>query len=414
MATDATPLRLALVEDLCRRGLIRSPAVRAAFSRVARERFVPEVAELRGLEAVYRDDALVTRQSPQGMPISSSSQPAIMAAMLENLDLAPGLRVLEIGAGTGYNAALLSELGARVVSLDVDAELAGLAGRRLAEGGAGVEVAVGDGMLGWPPGAPYDRVIVTATPRSIPTAWRDQLREGGLLEVPMLLGHDHAVVHLVVTFRRSGAELVSVAMAPGGFMGFRSADGLAPDPPKPRLGWHDSAGRRHRGGSVYGPGPGRLPAAARRRLLQALLAPPRRSAAGRGADSALLLALACLAPARRLASVVAGRDQRLGLVDDGGGLAVLRSTWDRTRPLTVVGTERYGDAGDAGRDLRRVVDEWRAWGRPGLAEFEIRVGFGRRPRGATWRLGSDGDARIGASLRPRSSAPPRGRRAPPP
>jgi protein-L-isoaspartate(D-aspartate) O-methyltransferase len=400
MTADTGSLRLALVEELCRRGLIRSPAVRDAFSRVPRERFVPEVVEQRGLAAVYRDEALVTRHSPQGVAISSSSQPAIMAAMLESLDLAPGLRVLEIGAGTGYNAALLAELGGQVVALDVDAELADLARRRLADGGAGVEVAVGDGMEGWPQGAPYDRIIVTATPPSIPAVWRDQLREGGLLEVPMLLGYEHAVVHLVVTFRRAGAELASVAMVPGGFMGFRGPDGRAPDYPRPKLGWYDSSAGRHQGGSLYGPGPGRLSAAARRRLLGALLAGPRRTPTGRGADSGLPLALVCWAPAHRLTAVLAGEDQRLGLVDGHGSLAVLLSRWSRTRPLTVLGMERYGDPGEAERELRRVVDEWRARGRPALADFRLRVTFGRAPRGASWRLPSAGEARIGVSLAP--------------
>src|SRR2546421_379014 len=105
------------------------------------------------------------------------------------------------GAGTGYNAALLAELAADVVTVDVDPRLADDARARLAERWPGVRVAVGDGMLGWPDGAPYDRIVVTATPPHIPAAWRDQLREGGLLEVPMLLGRGSAGVQAVVTFR---------------------------------------------------------------------------------------------------------------------------------------------------------------------------------------------------------------------
>lgn len=97
---SARTLRRELVTNLERRGCIRSKPVRRAFSTVPRELFVPEIAQREGLERVYADTALVTRQSTQGMPLSSSSQPAIMAEMLECLDLRPGLRVLEIGTGT--------------------------------------------------------------------------------------------------------------------------------------------------------------------------------------------------------------------------------------------------------------------------------------------------------------------------
>jgi protein-L-isoaspartate O-methyltransferase len=89
--------------------------------------FVPEVAAHCGLEAVYRDEAIVTKHDAHGVPVSSSSQPAIMASMLERLDLREGQRVLEVGTGTGYNAALIAEIvGPRgdVVSVELDPDLA--------------------------------------------------------------------------------------------------------------------------------------------------------------------------------------------------------------------------------------------------------------------------------------------------
>src|SRR5215472_15851255 len=122
VTADSNSLRRGLVDDLERRNLVRTPAVREAFLRIPRERFVPELAAERGLEAIYKDEALVTKQE-QGLAVSSSSQPAIMAEMLERLEVAPGQHVLEIGAGTGYNAALLAELAGGVVTLDVDEEL---------------------------------------------------------------------------------------------------------------------------------------------------------------------------------------------------------------------------------------------------------------------------------------------------
>jgi protein-L-isoaspartate(D-aspartate) O-methyltransferase len=364
---------------------------------VPRERFVPHLAEERGLEAIYKDEALVTKME-QGFAVSSSSQPAIMAEMLERLQLSPGMRVLEIGAGTGYNAALLAELAGRVVTLDVDAELAEAARQRLADGAHAAEVVVGDGMAGWPDDAPYDRIIVTATPPFIPAAWRDQLRPDGLLEVPLQLGHDHAVAQVVVTFRRAGDELISTAIVPGGFMGFRGPDGRRPDYPQARLGWYDTAGRKRAGGGIYGPGLATLGPAARRRLLGALVAGPRRSRLGRGADMGLFLYLVCTARPRRLVTML-GDAQSLGLVDGRGGLAVLRHPWTRVDPVGVVGGEHYGDPGSAEHDLRRLVDGWRALGRPRLADFEVRVAFGRPPRGAMWRLPSGGGARIGVSVR---------------
>jgi protein-L-isoaspartate(D-aspartate) O-methyltransferase len=395
---DSESLRRRLVEDLSRRGLIRGPAVEDAFLRVPRERFVPELADERGLEAVYRDEALATKMDG-GHAVSSSSQPAIMAEMLERLDLAPGQRVLEIGAGTGYNAALLAELAGDVVTLDVDAEVADKARTRLAGGGHAAEVVVCDGMAGWPPGAPYDRIIVTATPPHLPAAWRDQLREGGLLEVPLPLGREGAVAFVVVTFRRAGDELVSTAIVPGAFMAFRGPDGRRGDPFQPRLGWYDRARPRWTGADVLGPGVARLRPATRRRLLAALVAGARRTGLGRGAGDELLLYLVCDAPARRLVGVGGAGDWRLGLVDGEGGMAVLHHRWDRTAHAGAIDGEVYGEPGAADRDLRDLVGRWNARGRPALADFEVRVAFGRPPRGVEWRLPSGGDARVGVRLR---------------
>jgi protein-L-isoaspartate(D-aspartate) O-methyltransferase len=370
--------------------------VREAFLRVPRERFVPELAEERGLEAIYKNEALVTKLE-HGLAVSSSSQPAIMAEMLERLEVAPGQRVLEIGAGTGYNAALLAELAGGVVTLDVDEELVEKARRRLTDGGHAAEVVAGDGMAGWPGRAPYDRIVVTATPPHIPVAWRDQLREGGLLEVPTPLGSGGVFAFLVTTFRREGDQLVSTAIVSGGFLGFRGSDGSRPDFRQPTLGWYDRNGRKQAGVALTGGGLARLSAAARRRLLAALVAEPRRTPLGRGADVELFLYLVCNAPPRRLVAAY-GADQCLGLLDERGGLALLRYRWQQVERIAVVGAERYGEPGPAERDLRRIVSEWQALGRPTLADFEVRVAFGRPPRGVAWRLPSSGEARIGVSL----------------
>jgi protein-L-isoaspartate(D-aspartate) O-methyltransferase len=127
-----TGLHERLVEELAGKGLLDNPRLRAAFQAVRREHFLPGV----DLERVYRDDAVTTQVGPSGMTTSSSSQPSIMAMMLAQLDPQPGERVLEIGAGTGYNAALLAHvvgLGGQVTSIDIDPAITQTAHANLAK-----------------------------------------------------------------------------------------------------------------------------------------------------------------------------------------------------------------------------------------------------------------------------------------
>jgi protein-L-isoaspartate(D-aspartate) O-methyltransferase len=171
---------------------VRDAAVIAAFVQVRREHFVRGVVGANGStipappDLVYSDEALVTRVC-DGRPSSSSSQPSLMAGMLERLELRPGMRVLEIGAGTGYNAALLSTItGAPVVSVDVQPDVVDDARAALDRAGiSGVTVRVGDGYEGAPDGAPYDRIIATVGVAGIPPAWLDQLTPDGLILAPV-------------------------------------------------------------------------------------------------------------------------------------------------------------------------------------------------------------------------------------
>lgn len=211
---DVAAMRTALAAQLLDGGLIRSGEVAEAFGTVPRHLFVPEVDPARA----YADEPIPVKWGADGRPLSSSSQPAIMAIMLELLRLAPGQRVLEIGTGTGYNAALLAHLvggtGA-VVTVDIDEGLAAAARQRLhAAGYPAVEVIGGDGAAGWPGGAPYDRIIVTASARDLAPAWTGQLRDRGRLLVPLSLRG----MQQVVAFERAGDHLVSASVVPGGFM----------------------------------------------------------------------------------------------------------------------------------------------------------------------------------------------------
>jgi protein-L-isoaspartate(D-aspartate) O-methyltransferase len=185
-AAAAAPLREALADELVRRRAIVTPGVEAAFRAVPRHLFLP-AADLR---AAYAARVIVTRHAG-GRPVSAASHPGLVAQMLEQLAAVPGHRVLEIGAGTGINAALLAELAGRggaVTTIDIDADAAAQAARGLAAAGyPAVRVLTGDGAAGHPPGAPYDRIIVTAGAWDLPPAWLGQLAPAGRLVVPLRL-----------------------------------------------------------------------------------------------------------------------------------------------------------------------------------------------------------------------------------
>jgi protein-L-isoaspartate(D-aspartate) O-methyltransferase len=152
------------------------PKVVEAMRQVPRHLFVPD--EIRPY--AYRNTAL-----PIGHE-QTISQPYIVALMTHLLQVEPGHRVLEVGTGSGYQAALLAQLGARVHSIEIVEPLAREAAARLkALGYANVEVRAGDGYLGWPEAAPFDRIIVTAGAPHIPRPLLDQLKPGGRMVIPV-------------------------------------------------------------------------------------------------------------------------------------------------------------------------------------------------------------------------------------
>lgn len=177
---------------------------RPAFERIERHRFLPERFtgpdgstvdrvrdEGRWFELAYDDIPLITQLDDgagdgSGYPTSSASPPSVVADMLSRLNVFPGMRVLEVGTGTGYNTALLSELlgDDAVTSIEVDADLAELARVRLLGAGYGTLVVTGDGTQGWPPRAPFDRVISTAAVQRVPYHWVAQSYPGGRILTP--------------------------------------------------------------------------------------------------------------------------------------------------------------------------------------------------------------------------------------
>jgi protein-L-isoaspartate(D-aspartate) O-methyltransferase len=214
----AAELNEALIAEVAGRMELPLPArVADAFRAVPRHVFVPNAP----LEVAYEDVAILIKDE-RGEPRSSSSQPTIMAIMLAQLDVREGQRVLEIGTGTGYNAALLAELvgpNGRVVTIDLDGELVEAARPRLA--GRPVEVVEGDGAGGHAPGAPYDRLIATAAVWDVPAAWREQLAPDGRIAMPLMIRG----AQVCVAFRREGDRLESDSIVQGGFMPLRGSSG---------------------------------------------------------------------------------------------------------------------------------------------------------------------------------------------
>lgn len=221
--TRAAGLRNGMADWLLRNAIIESPRVEAAMRAVPRHVFVPCAS----VEEAYGRDSVVTRRDEAGIAISSASGPGVVAGMLEQLDVHPGHRVLEIGAGTGYNAALLAYLAGprgQVTTIDLDDDIVAEARGHLATAGYGsVMVVQGDGAAGYPGRAPYDRVVVTAGAWDLPPAWREQLADDGRLVVPLRMrGFTRAIA-----FDRDGDMLRGRSMFECGFMPMRGPDAVA-------------------------------------------------------------------------------------------------------------------------------------------------------------------------------------------
>jgi protein-L-isoaspartate(D-aspartate) O-methyltransferase len=220
-------MRYALVQYLKSYGLVRSASVEAAFQAVPRHLFLPGI----DVKRVYSDTAIATK-TENGFPISSSSQPAIMACMLEQLDVQSGQHILEIGAGTGYNAALLAFLvGERgsVTTIDIDEDIVMSARKHLSAAGyPQVRVVHSDGGLGYAEQAPYDRIILTVGADDITPAWRQHLIPGGKLVLPFkitqfrsILEFPLALDQVSLALQRIDDHLESYSMYAAGFMPLR-------------------------------------------------------------------------------------------------------------------------------------------------------------------------------------------------
>ncbi len=229
MGIDAVPaaapaeLLSTMVDRLRGHGLVHSASVEMAMRAVPRHLFVPGVP----VEDAYADEAIVTHRDAEGVAVSSASAPGVVAGMLDQLDVQPGHRVLEIGAGTGYNAALLAYLAGpagEVTTVDIGEDVACGARRGLAAAGYGhVPVICGDGEFGYVDHAPYDRIIITAGAWDLPPAWWDQVAPGGRLVVPLRMRG----LTRSIAFEREGGCWRSRSIEELGFVPMRGVGGVA-------------------------------------------------------------------------------------------------------------------------------------------------------------------------------------------
>jgi protein-L-isoaspartate(D-aspartate) O-methyltransferase len=196
--------RAAMVRDQLRARDITDERVLAAVSKVPRHLFVPEQVR----SGAYGDYPL-----PIGHD-QTISQPYIVAFMTQALKLEPGHRVLEIGTGSGYQAAILAELAKEVYTIEIVAPLADGARATLARlGYRNVHVQTGNGYLGWPEHAPFDRIMVTAAPDEVPPALIEQLQIGGRMAIPV-----GTVIQELRILRRSQTGLETLETMPVRFV----------------------------------------------------------------------------------------------------------------------------------------------------------------------------------------------------
>lgn len=214
MADRYSAARQRMVDEQIRRRGVDNPAVLSAITSVPRHLFVPLAAR----DAAYADAPLAIGHK------QTISQPYIVALMTAALELVGDERVLEVGTGSGYQAAILSRLARVVHTIEIVPNLASKAARLLSRlGCANVTVHTGDGSLGWPQGAPYDAIMVTAAAPSIPVSLTNELAEQGRLVLPVASGEGYQVLTLV---RRNKGQLTEHVLASVAFVPLRGKFGI--------------------------------------------------------------------------------------------------------------------------------------------------------------------------------------------
>jgi protein-L-isoaspartate(D-aspartate) O-methyltransferase len=391
MSTRAVTQAWAGLAEQVRASGRAGPAVSAAFLAVPRHIFLPRIEAVRA----YKDTAIVTKSDASGLSVSASTQPTMMAIMLEQLALAAGQRVLEIGTGTGYNAALIATIvgGARsVVTIDIEPDVIEAARANLAAAGfADVTVICGDGADGFPGQAPYDRIIVTAGAWDLAPRWLAQLGAGGKIVLPLSVRG----IQLSAAFEPAGQYWVSRSACRCGFIRLTGSsagpESVLPLGPQPGLHALVADGTAPEAGLLYA----------------ALSGPAAEVPAGLRADGIAELAdldlwLALTEPdlarinlmgrhegrANQAQQRIAGLMPLGGFARRGGsgslGVATLNVPSDLTEHgrLDVIVTGYGADGADLAAYLAERSAVWDSLGRPGAGLLELRAYPGRtRPEG---------------------------------
>lgn len=203
-----------MVDLLLQRGHICRPATEKAFRNVLRHTLLPSDINIAD---IYQDKTIILKQAtaddklPPGRTLSSSTMPGLLARIIEASELKPGMRVLQVGTGPGYLAALMSRLVAEsgmVVTIEIDTDIAETARARLSSlAYRNIHCVSGDGYLGYPPMAPYDRIVATASCADVPHTWIRQIREKGLIVVPFSLSQ-RASMYPMIAFKKAGTRLI--------------------------------------------------------------------------------------------------------------------------------------------------------------------------------------------------------------
>jgi protein-L-isoaspartate(D-aspartate) O-methyltransferase len=214
---DWAALRRAMVDEQIRKRGIRSPRLLEVLSRVPRHLFVPQDL----VAHAYEDRALGIGEA------QTISQPYMVAAMTDCLELSGSERVLEIGAGSGYQAAILAELAKEVITVEKNEVLAQIARERLASlGYCNIDVKLGDGTLGWPEAAPFDAALVAAAAPSVPPPLLEQLAEGARLVIPV----GDTEKQMLLRIRKSAGQILQEKLFACQFVPLRG-----------RYGWPEAA-----------------------------------------------------------------------------------------------------------------------------------------------------------------------------
>lgn len=363
---EAAALRRGMVSNLLKASSYANRAILDAMDSVPRECFAPSyflwadggnrllresIDKAEWLTHAYRDQSLTTQLDGavhaddadvdggpwQGSPTCSASQPSLVARMLDMLTVEPGDRVLEIGTGTGYNAALLSELtGSRNVhSIEYDETIAAKAKDHLSAAGYGPAVIVGDGGMGHPEAAPFDAIITTCSFPAIFPTWLEQLSPTGVAVVNLLTGLPIGIL-AALTIDRPGEATGRIVSQRAGFMPTRT------EPTGAALALSKSA--KKAGGETR-------PTDLRWSDVEA-------------SDGLYVLA-ALLLRAHLLVSFTEDGGKQYELLADDGSVAVQQS-----------GTVTEGGPRRLWAELEEIAQEWTRLGQPDRDDFELSISYG--------------------------------------